>query len=155
MKNTKKIIIAASVVLILALVFTVILINPFKLKAKIVSAKQPVQITLPKADTSLKDFYNEKGEGKYKFAAQAWDMIEFKGKVFLSAGDYNINSGSAPVYYYDPKARKFEYCDSVYTEQVSEFEIINDKLITTAVDPVSWGVGEYYVYNEQDDKSTY
>ena len=60
MKNTKKIIIVTSVVLVLALVVGVILINPFKLKAKIVSAKQPVEITLPKADTSLKDFYNEK-----------------------------------------------------------------------------------------------
>ncbi|MBQ5591219.1 MAG: hypothetical protein IIU65_06025 [Clostridia bacterium] len=155
MKNTKKIIIATSVVLVLAVAFGVILFNPFKPKAKIVSAKQPVQITLPKADTSLKDFYNERNEGAYKFASQAWDMIEYKGRVFLSAGDYNNNSGSAPVYYYDPKTQKFEYCDSVYTEQVSEFEIINDKLITTAVDPVSWGVGEYYVYNEQKDVFDY
>ncbi len=155
MKNTKKIIIVTSVVLVLALVVGVILINPFKLKAKIVSAKQPVQITLPKADTSLKDFYNEKGEGKYKFAAQAWDMIEFKGKVFLSAGDYDINSGSAPVYYYDPKTQKFEYCDTVYTEQVLEFEKQDDKLVTVSIDPVSWGAGEYYVYNEQDNMFDY
>ena len=102
MKTAKKIIIITSVVLALALVVGLILVNPFKLKAKIVSAKQPVEITLPKADTSLIDFYNERREGAYKFAAQAWDMIEYKGKVFLSAGDYNNNSGSAPVYYYEP-----------------------------------------------------
>ena len=153
--NKKILISVCALVLAVAVCFSVTEIFYGKVKAKIVSSKQPVEITLPKADTSLIDFYNERGEGEYKFAAQAWDMIEYKGKVFLSAGDYNSNSGSAPIYYYDPKAKKFEYCDSAYTEQISEFEIINDKLVTTAVDPVAWGVGEYYVYNEQDDKFDY
>ena len=155
MKNTKKIIIATSVVLVLALIVGVILVNPFKLKAKIVSAKQPIKITLSKADTSLKDFYNEKGDGEYKFASQAWDMQAFGDKVFLSGGDSDVNTGSAPIYYYDSKTQKFVFCDTAYTEQVNNFEIQGDRLVTLAMDPVSWGVGEYYVYNEQDDKFDY
>ena len=153
--NKKILISVCALVLVVAICFCVTEVFCGKPKAKIVSAKQPVQITLPKADTSLNDFYNERKEGAYRFAAQAWDMIEYDGKVFLSAGDYDINSGSAPVYYYDPKTQTFEYSDIVYTEQVLEFEVFENKLVTTSIDPVSWGIGEYYVYNKQDNKFDY
>ena len=147
MKINKKSISIISVVLVLVVAFGVILFNPFKPKSKIVSQKQPVSVTLSNPSTALIEQYSE----DYMFARNPWDMQTYNGKVYISAGDYGANSGPTKIICYDSKDGSFEKCDSIYSDQVSRFYVLDDCLYTVSVDPVSWGVGEFYRKTKNDE----
>ncbi len=147
MKINKKIIFSVvSVALVLAIVFGVIAFYPFKPKAKVVSQKQPVSVTLPNPSTALIEQYSN-----YMFARNPWDMQTYNGKVYISAGDYGENSGPTKIICYDPQDGSFEKCDSIYSEQISRFYVFDDCLYTVSVDPVNWGVGEFYRKTKDDE----
>ena len=114
MKINKKIVLVVSVVLSLAVVFGVIALYPCKPKAKIVSAKQPVRVTLSNPSTALIDEYSE----NYMFARNPWDMQTYNGKVYIGAGDYGENSGPTKIICYNSEDGSFEKCDSIYSDQI-------------------------------------
>ena len=147
MKINKKIVLVVSVVLSLAVVFGVIAFYPFKPKAKIVSAKQPVSVTLSNPSTALIDEYSE----NYMFARNPWDMQTYNGKVYIGAGDYGENSGPTKIICYNSEDGSFEKCDSIYSDQISRFYIFDDCLYTVSVDPVNWGIGEFYRKTKNDE----
>ena len=158
MKKSKKIILAIVAIVLVAVIAiggSYIYNECFTLKAKIVSSAQPISLTLPKPYRGYIDFYNERSGGEYPFATQAWDMQVYDGKVFLAGGDYDKNSQATPVFTYNPKTEKFQYCDIVYTEQVGAFEVFDGRLMAVAIDPVAWGGGEYYVYNKKKNAFDY
>ncbi len=150
MKKYKKIIIiVVAVVLALAIIFGAVVIykNVTALKSNVISSAQPVNITLPKPNTILLDEYPE-----HFFARNPWDMQVYDGKVYICSGDYDKNPGSAKIICYNPKDGSFTKCDNLYSEQATRFFVINDFLYTVSVDPVTWGVGEFYKLGKESNQ---
>ena len=160
MKKSDKIIISIiAVILAFALILVGIKLFPKLFKetpsAKITTASQPFEVKLSEPDKSIDEFYTEKSGDEYPFARNPWDMMTFDGKVYICCGDYHNNSGDTPIFYYDPETDSFEYPDIVYTELASRFYVFDDKLYTTAFDPVAWGLGEFYVKSDDSDEFDY
>ena len=147
MKINKKIVLVVSVVLSLAVVFGVIAFYPFKPKAKIVSAKQPVSVTLSNSSNALVEQYSEED----MFARNPWDMQVYDGKIYISAGDYGANSGPTKIICYDSKTGRFTNCDDLYSEQILKFYVFDDCLYSVSADPVSWGCGDFYRKTKNDE----
>ena len=139
---TKKIfIIAVSILLVIVLIFGAVAIykKVTTLKSNIISSDQPIAITLPRPSDALSGIY-----WGLNFARNPWDMQAFDGKVFISSGDYGENSGPAKIIAYNPKDGSFSNIDSLYSEQITRFYVSGDTLYTFAIDPISWGNGEFY-----------
>lgn len=144
MKRLEKIVIVIIVSLLVSSVAIVCFKNFSKrydhsVKPHITSRAIPFEANV-KSNNILLDSYGE----SYKFARNAWDMQNCYGKVFISSGDYDKNSGATKIICYDCKTDEFVKLDSVGSEQLSRFFLFDKYLYTTAIDPVNWGVGEFY-----------
>ena len=158
-KMKKAVISAAAVTVAVAIVISGLIFIPKWLKAtptaKITTASQPFKAELSAPNMSIVDFYNERSGDKYKFARNPWDMKTFDGKIYVCCGDYDLNSGDTPIFYYDSSDKIFKYAGIVYTEQATRFYEFDGKLYTAASDPVAWGVGEFYIKRDDEERFDY
>lgn len=150
--NRKILIFLTALALIISALFAVIEVDFISPKSKIISQKTPFKATLSKADKSIKNFFDVERKGQYPFACNPWDMKTYGDNVFICCGDYSINSGDAPIFSYNKKTKKFDIFDVLTTEQNSRFYVFDNKLYTTAADPVFWGFGEFYSLTENQER---
>ncbi|MBQ2389396.1 MAG: dockerin type I repeat-containing protein, partial [Clostridia bacterium] len=70
------------------------------------------------------------------FARNPWDMQTYNGKVYIGSGDYNSNKAPSLIACYDPETDKATvFQDRLDDEQVSNFAIIDGRLIAAGIDP--------------------
>lgn len=68
-------------------------------------------------------------------------LKQYKGKIFMGIGDYNINTGNTKVLYYDTNSNSLGYSGTIADEEIEKFEILDNKLYTTGCDPTeAWGI---------------
>lgn len=95
------------------------------------------------------------------YARNIWDMIIFKEKIFLGAGNSSnygpaSNAGPVPVIMLDPKTEAFETSFSVDDEQIDKFFIHNDDLLIPGHDPrEDWRFGNLYLTKNGTSWSKY
>ena len=68
-------------------------------------------------------------------------LKQYKGKIFMGLGDYDINTGNTKVLYYDTNSNSLGYSGTIADEEIQKFEILDNKLYTTGCDPTeAWGI---------------
>jgi len=92
----------------------------------------------------------------WKYSRNVWAMQRFNRKIYLGAGDSDLNTGPVPIWYFDPKTNQFEIDTTsggnyksapgcVDEERISQFRIISGKLVIPGLDPrESWDLGNFY-----------
>ena len=82
-------------------------------------------------------------------ANYVWDVRVWNGRVYRGAGDYDKNSGTAPIYAYEIESQSWKNSGTVSDQAVHRFLEIGGKLISPGIDPTdSWDLGNYYVLND-------
>ena len=85
------------------------------------------------------------------FARNPWDMQTYNGKVYIGSGDYNSNKAPSLIACYDPKTDEATvYQDLLDDEQVSNFAIINGRLIAAGIDPSNNAILHYFELNADE-----
>lgn len=86
---------------------------------------------------------------KYLMARNPWDMMVEADKLYLGAGDYNVNTGPTDIWCYDIKNGNWMKSGTVRDEAVLRFVRIGDELMAPGTDPMAnWKLGNYYVLKE-------
>lgn len=92
------------------------------------------------------------GDYQHTLARNPYDMIAYHGRVFTSAGNYDVNLGPVNPRYITRNTSKFRNTTSLSTEQVDRFYVYDDILFCLATDPTQWLTGEYYEYSVTKNK---
>ena len=83
-------------------------------------------------------------------AANVWDMEIIGDKLYIGSGNYDTNSGSAGLLYWDMTERRF-YSYSLPEEQISSFKVYGDTLYIPGIDPHKQGChdmgGSGYIFD--------
>lgn len=84
-------------------------------------------------------------------ARTPWDLTVYDNKLFVAAGDYDVNAGPIPIYCYNFSKNCWSQSGLLPDEQIEHFKTINGILMAPGCDPQgSWNYGNIYVYeNEQ------
>ena len=104
------------------------------------------EVKTEKVDDPFIDCYD------ISFPKNPWDMQLFDNKIFIGAGDYDRNTGCVDLKYYDVKKDEMCFAGSVGSEQICNFYLYDNAIYTVSIDPVEWGVGEYYKYEKGNDR---
>lgn len=82
------------------------------------------------------------------FARNPWDMQTYNGKVYIGSGDFNSNKAPSLIACYDPETDKATvFQDRLDDEQVSNFAIIDGRLIAAGIDPSNNAILHYFELN--------
>lgn len=82
-------------------------------------------------------------------ANYVWDVKVWNGRVYRGAGDYDKNSGAAPIFAFDIATQKWHSYGTVPDQAVHRFEEIGGTLWTPGIDPSgSWDMGNYYMLKD-------
>ncbi len=88
--------------------------------------------------------------GQRIYARNIWDMMSFKGKLYLGGGNSSNtgpgrNAGPVPIISYDPKSGKFTQEYVVKDEQIDLIYNFDGQLYVPGHDPKeSWNLGNFY-----------
>ena len=84
-------------------------------------------------------------------ARTVWDMAEYKGVLYLGAGDYDRNTGPTAIWAYDLRTQQWSLSGTVPDEAVSRFCYVDGKLLAPGTDPVgnNWEYGDYHTLKGQ------
>ncbi len=107
---------------------------------------KPFEAKLEKVDDPFVEFYD------ISFPKNPWDMQVYDNKIFIGAGDYDRNTGCVDMKYYDTKKDEMCFAGAVGSEQISNFYLYDNAIYTVPIDPVEWGVGDYYKYKKGNDQ---
>ena len=68
-----------------------------------------------------------------------WDLEEYRGRIYIGMGDYDVNTGPIDVVSYDPSTNKFitDYKDAP-AEATEYVRNVNGYLFVTMTDPRGW-----------------
>ena len=93
----------------------------------------------------------------HNYAKNAWDMAVKDGKVLISSGNYNDNTGNVPIFYYTNDSTTFEKCDhsngaGLSSEEIKRFFKIDGEIYATATDPLGMNQGTYYWYDSAKNR---
>ena len=105
------------------------------------------------------------GEARYGtkyYARNIWDMAVKDGKVLLSMGDYDTNTGAVPIYYYKNDSKTKYNCtyysprttSGLSSEAIERFFRIGGEIYAVATDPLGGEHGSYYKYDSATNKWT-
>lgn len=79
------------------------------------------------------------------YARNVWVMSPFKGKVYLGHGDSNRNRGPIPLWFFNPKSRRFKFQFVALEEEIRDYQTIGATLYTPGIDARgSWKFGTIY-----------
>ena len=85
------------------------------------------------------------------FARNPWDMQTYNGKVYFGSGDYNSNKAPSLIGCYDPNIDKaYVFQDRLDDEQISNFAIIDGRLIAAGIDPSNNAILHYFELNADE-----
>lgn len=85
------------------------------------------------------------------FARNPWDMQTYNGKVYIGSGDFNSNKAPSLIACYDPKTDKATvFQDRLDDEQISNFAIIDGRLIAAGIDPSNNAILHYFELNADE-----
>ena len=77
-------------------------------------------------------------------ARAPWDMILYKGRLYLGHGDFDKNAGPISVYSYDPKSGSFTESPKLPEEEFNRFLLLDGKPCLPGIDPKEdWTLGNY------------
>ncbi|MDD6071326.1 MAG: leucine-rich repeat protein [Clostridiales bacterium] len=102
----------------------------------------------------------EKRYGTSYYAKNIWDMAVKDGKVLLSMGDYESNTGRVPIYYYTNDSTEKKECSyngfsgGLSSEEIKRFMEIDGEIYATATDPLGAAHGSYYKYDSAKNQWT-
>ena len=83
-------------------------------------------------------------------ARTPWDLTVHDNKLFVAAGDYDVNAGPVPVWYYDFCESRWKQSGLLPDEQIEHFKTINGTLMVPGCDPQgNWDYGNIYVYDNR------
>ncbi|MDH5523377.1 MAG: hypothetical protein OEY01_05230 [Desulfobulbaceae bacterium] len=88
------------------------------------------------------------------YARNIWDMIGFKGKIYLGAGNSSNNgpspnAGPVPVMAYEPATKSFSSPFTTNEEQIDQFYLFDDVLYLPGHDPQeNWNLGNLYLTSD-------
>ncbi len=75
----------------------------------------------------------------------AWDLLFFKDKLYVGAGDYDKNAGPIHIFAYDKATLSFTDTGAVPDEEVSKFLLLGGLPVIPGTDPQGdWSHGNYY-----------
>lgn len=75
----------------------------------------------------------------------AWDLLFFKNKLYIGAGDYDKNAGPIHVFAYDTSTSSFTDTGTVPDEEVSKFLLLGGLPVIPGTDPQGdWSHGNFY-----------
>ena len=105
------------------------------------------------------------GEARYGtqyYARNIWDMAVKDGKVLLSMGDYDTNTGAVPIYYYTNDSKEKKECSytspvttkGLSSEEIKRFFRIDGEIYAVATDPLGMAHGSYYKYDSTTNRWT-
>lgn len=80
------------------------------------------------------------------------DMIVFDGRLFITCGSFQDNTGPVAVYYYTNEAKTAVDTGSLQTEQNDELFIYDDTLFALSTDQKEWMVSDVYYLNKGEKK---
>ncbi|MDO4549823.1 MAG: hypothetical protein Q4C96_01055 [Planctomycetia bacterium] len=91
-------------------------------------------------------------DGEMAYARNIWDMIPYRGRIYLGCGGYDnsppaANAGPVPVIAFDTKSKKFVTEEKgLPDEQLDNFKIFSDGLLyAPGIDPrQGWELGNFY-----------
>lgn len=95
--------------------------------------------------------------GEKIYARNIWDMITFRGKIYLGGGNSSnvgpaINAGPVPLFSLNPHTGVFVLEHIVQEEQIDQMYTFDDQLYIPGHDPkAGWDLGNFYRL-EQDGK---
>lgn len=83
------------------------------------------------------------------YARSVWDLQEYKGRIYVGCGDWNMNRGPITIWSFDPATRsnsvEFTKEFVVQDESVDLFRVYGDTLYVPGTDPQeSWEWGNLY-----------
>lgn len=79
-------------------------------------------------------------------ANSVWDVKIWGDMVYRGAGDYNKNTGNAPILAFNKKTQSWIKLATTDDEAIHRFVEIDGTLYTPGIDPTgSWEFGNYYV----------
>ena len=88
---------------------------------------------------------SERSYGPSSFANCCWDIKIWNGQVFRAAGDYDKNSGAAPIFAFDIATGKWQNYGTVPDMAIHGYVEIDGKLCAPGIDPSgSWDAGNFY-----------
>ena len=68
-----------------------------------------------------------------------WDLEEYRGKIYIGMGDYNVNTGPIDIVYYDPSTKSFATPRPNAPAEATEYiRNINGYLFITMTDPQTY-----------------
>lgn len=103
----------------------------------------------PDADFVELGVISDKWFGEGSAANHAWDIKVWNGQVFRGAGDYDKNSGAAPILAFDIASQSWKSYDTVPDQAVHSFEEIGGTLYAPGIDPTGgWSMGNFYVLKD-------
>ena len=107
----------------------------------VIMVPEMTELGIPTANSFSQQLFNSRNP---------WDIVFFDGKLYIGCGDYGQNTGPCSVWQYDPETKLWTDTGKVNDETVTNFEIIDGKLIITGTDPKSgWDYGNFYVYTDE------
>ena len=93
--------------------------------------------------------------GDSSCARNIWDMEVVDGKVLMGMGDYGAHHGAVPIYYYTNDSAEKKLCtNSLSSEAIERFFMIDGKVCAPATDPLGMGQGSYYIYDSDTNTWT-
>ena len=97
-------------------------------------------------------FWSDDEGYEYTIARNPFDMVTYNGKIFVSAGNYNVNLGPVNIRYITRENEKAKSSSALSTEQTDRFYKFDDSLFCLATDPQAWLTGEFYQLNPEKNK---
>ena len=99
----------------------------------------------PDAQVAELGIVTEKSYGPATLANSCWDIKIWNGQVFRGAGDYDKNSGAAPIFAFDIASGKWQNYGTVPDMAIHGYSVIDGKLCAAGIDPSgSWDAGNFY-----------
>lgn len=82
------------------------------------------------------------------YSRNPYDMLTVGGRVLVSGGNYQDNTGPVKITYYARDYAKSRSAGTVGTEQVNRFYSYDGLTFALAIDTCNWGSGDLYVMKE-------
>ena len=104
----------------------------------------------PHVESLVIPFAKRYPNGPAVYARNTWDLQAFGGQLYIGAGNWSNrgpapNAGPVPILAWDPAEEAIVREGEVDDEEISRFEVIDDRLFIPGVDPrESWKLGNLY-----------